>query len=379
MNFDQEILEDLIIKELTGSITEPEKVLLQEAVNKYPEAERIRQEMRQKLSAPDVLNTLRKRREDASSDYVIFEAERRNKVKKTKLVASLAVAASIIGFFCFRYLPHTSLFPHRQASVLAAVPKDTKAVTLLLPGGKELALDTTAQQIQASDIALSTQGKTLTYEARSTNAGLATLIVPPGKDYKIHLSDGSQVHLNSGTRLQFALQFNGAAREITLEGEAYIQVAPHPQKPFYVHLPHGSVQVLGTEFNVNTYDSGVHKLALVNGSVKFKAFADSATLKPGREATSTSQGLKTANFDASEVLAWREGRYYFNDATLAEVSRVLTRWYGTPVNIDSKAVAAQLFTGMINKSQDIEVVLKGLKLTNLINYYTDEKGTVHLK
>lgn len=379
MSFDQEILEDLIIKELTGTITETEQAMLQETVDKYPEAERIRQEMRQKLSTTDVLHTLQKRREEANPGYVIFEAERRNKARKTKLVASLAVAASLIGFFCFRYLPHTSLFPDRQVPVLAAAPKDTKAVTLLLPGGKELALDTTAQQILASDIALSTQAKTLTYEAKSANAGLATLIVPPGKDYKIHLSDGSQVHLNSGTRLQFALQFNGNIREITLQGEAYIEVAPDTKKPFYVHLPHGSVQVLGTEFNVNTYDSGVHKLALVNGAVKFKAFADSAILKPGREVTSTPQGLKTANFDPSEVLAWREGRYYFNDATLAEVSRVLTRWYGSPVIIDSKAVAAQLFTGMIDKTQDIEVVLKGLKLTNLISYYSDEKGVIHVQ
>jgi transmembrane sensor len=379
MSFDQEFLEDLIIKELTGTITEAEKAMLEKTVDKYPEAERIRQEMRQKLSAPGVLDTLQKRREEASPEYVIYEAERRNKVKKTKLVVSLAVAASLIGFFCFRYLPHTSLFPDRQAPVLATAPKDTKAVTLLLPGGQELALDTTAQQIQASDIALSTQGKTLTYEARSTNAGLATLIVPPGKDYKIHLSDGSQIHLNSGTRLQFALQFDSNKREITLEGEAYIEVAPDLKKPFYVHLPHGSVQVLGTEFNVNTYDSGVHKLALVNGAVKFKAFADSIVLKPGREATSTPLGLKTDSFDATDVLAWREGRYYFNDATLAEVSKVLTRWYGTPVIIDSKTVAAQLFTGMIDKTQDIEVVLKGLNLTNLINYYTDGKGAIHIK
>ena len=378
MSFDQEFIEDLIIKEITGNISEPEKAVLQEALEKYPEAGRLRENMRQKLSAPGLQDTVRQLRNEASPHYVIYEAERRNRIRKTKLVASLAVAASVIGFFCFRYLSDTSLFPKQHAPALVA-EKEVKAVTLLLPGGKELALDSTSQQIQASDIAISTQGKTLSYEARSANAGLATLIVPPGKDYKIHLSDGSQIHLNSSTRLQFALQFSGDKREITVQGEAYIEVASDYKKPFYVHLPHGSVQVLGTEFNVNTYDSGVHKLALVNGAVKFKAFADSAVLKPGREATSTPQGLKTASFDASEVLAWREGRYYFNDATLAEVSRVLTRWYGTPVIIDSKAVAAQLFTGMIDKTQNIEVVLKGLKLTNLINYYTDEEGVIHIK
>lgn len=378
MSFDQELIEDLIIKEITGSITEPEQALLQQTVDKYPEAARLRQEMRQKLSAPAVQQTLQQLREQTSMQHVIHESEKRKKLRRTKLVTSLAIAASLIAFFCIRYLPGTSLFSEQQAPALAA-KTPVKAVTLFLPGGKKLSLDSGQQQMQANNIAIRTQGKTLSYQARSFNNGLATLIVPPGKDYKIHLSDGSQVHLNSGTQLQFALQFDGNKREITLQGEAYIEVAPDPKKPFYVHLPHGSVQVLGTEFNVNTYDSGVHKLALVNGSVKFTAFADSTILKPGREATSTPQGLKTDSFDATEVLAWREGRYYFNDATLAEVSRVLSRWYGSPVIIDSKTVAEQLFTGMINKKQGIEVTLKGLQLTNLISYYMDKEGIIHIR
>lgn len=377
MSFDQEFIEDLIIKEISGIITGPEQTLLQQTVEKYPEAARLQEQMRQKLSAPGVQDYLHTRQRPTVLD-IISQSEKRRKTKRITVVTSLAVAASLIAFFCVKYLPGTLSLPEQHAPALTA-KNDVQSVTLLLPGGKELILDSTHQQIQASNIAINTQGKTLSYEARSANAGLATLMVPPGKDYKIHLGDGSQIHLNSGTQLQFALQFDGNRREITLQGEAYIEVAPDPKKPFFVHLPHGTVQVLGTAFNVNTYDSGVHKLALVTGAVKFKAFADSAILKPGREAISTPKGLQTDGFDATEVLAWREGKYFFNDATLAEVSRVLTRWYGSPVIIDSKAVAAQLFTGMIDKKQGIEVTLKGLQLTNLISYYKDDEGVIHIK
>ncbi len=80
-------------------------------------------------------------------------------------------------------------------------------------------------------------------------------------------------------KLEFPFSFTEGSREITIFGEAYIKVAKNPSKPFIVHLPGSTVQVLGTEFNVNTYDSGIVKVSLVEGMVNFKGTGIEVRLK----------------------------------------------------------------------------------------------------
>src|SRR5690606_32808342 len=95
-----------------------------------------------------------------------------------------------------------------------------------------------------------------------------TLTVPAGLDYKVHLPDGSEIWMNSTSQLQFPSEFSAATREISIKGEAYLNVAPNKEKPFIVHLPKSTVRVLGTEFNVNTYGLNTETVALVKGSVQ---------------------------------------------------------------------------------------------------------------
>src|SRR5690606_7064334 len=117
----------------------------------------------------------------------------------------------------------------------------------------------------------------------------------------------------AASRLQFPFRFNGQSREISLlSGEAYIKVAANASKPFIIHTPESTVQVLGTEFNINAYDPGVVKLALVKGAVRVRAGADNLVVKPGMEAVYTPEkGLYTQPFDAREVLGWRTGKHFF--------------------------------------------------------------------
>src|SRR5690606_10744959 len=97
----------------------------------------------------------------------------------------------------------------------------------------------------------------LVCQSRNTALNCNTLSVRYNMDFKLLLSDGTEVWMNSGTQLRFPFNFNGKTREVYLEGEAYFKVAKNADRPFIVHANGTQVQVLGTSFNVSTYDDEV--------------------------------------------------------------------------------------------------------------------------
>ena len=71
---------------------------------------------------------------------------------------------------------------------------------------------------------------------------------------EVVLSDGTRVTLNASSRLRYPTSFDGSAREVWLDGEAYFDVSRDPRKPFVVHTERQRIRVLGTSFNVMAYD-----------------------------------------------------------------------------------------------------------------------------
>jgi ferric-dicitrate binding protein FerR (iron transport regulator) len=197
-------------------------------------------------------------------------------------------------------------------------------------------------------------------------------------DYNIHLSDGSVVYLNSATILSFPMKFTGNTREITINGEAYLEVAKDATHPFIVNLPHGSVQVLGTEFNVNSYDSGVVKVALVQGSVNMQMDNHTLHLTPGKEGVYKNNNLAVKPFDEQTTLGWRQGIYYFDNATLRQIVEVLPRWFGMQVQMDNEAKASEHFTGRVYRNQPITDFLDNLKSTTTVDYFIRD-SVVHFR
>mgnify|MGYP000004802238 CR=1 FL=1 len=85
----------------------------------------------------------------------------------------------------------------------------------------------------------------------------------------MELSDGTKVWLNSRTKIEYPAVFADKERRIKLDGEAYFQVAQNIHKPFIVQTPKGNVEVLGTQFNVESYsDDSTFATALMEGGCK---------------------------------------------------------------------------------------------------------------
>lgn len=255
-------------------------------------------------------------------------------------------------------------------------------VELRLADGKVIDLSSRQGDIDAGALRLSNHSKALSYTLQdgSTATGNNTLTVPAGMNFRVNLPDGTEILLNAATKLEFPMSFSGRAREISIKGEAYLKVAKDAARPFIVHLPHSSVTVLGTEFNVNTYDSGVVKVSLVEGAVQVESGQGNVQLKPGFQAVcKEGAAIQQEAFNARYTLSWRDGLYYFNDATLADISRIVPRWFGIQIILEDAGLQNRRFTGVINRNRPISVFLDDLSAIAGIRATFDKDSVLHLR
>lgn len=189
-----------------------------------------------------------------------------------------------------------------------------------------------------------------------------TLVVPTGGFYPLELSDGTQVWLNSESELHFPVKFISGKREVFLKGEALFVVKRDSTKPFIVNINNASIEVLGTTFNVNTYaDNQCVYTTLVNGSIKFISNKNKqeVILEPGTQCvTDTTTGnTSIQEVDVNNYIAWKEGRFIFDDMSLELIMCQLQRWYDIDVFYQNQTIKKHKFRGVINKDMSIEKVL----------------------
>ena len=155
-------------------------------------------------------------------------------------------------------------------------------------------------------------------------------------------------------------------------------MASDPTLPFIVHTQHTTVQVLGTSFNVNSYDSGIVTVSLVEGAVKLQSGRNQLVLKPGYQAAASSKGIDTSAFEEEIDLAWLNDQYIFRHSRLDQLIPVLARWYNVQIVFDNQAVTGKVVTGHVVRSDEIKTVLDMLKIISNIDYYYKE-DIIHIQ
>jgi len=191
---------------------------------------------------------------------------------------------------------------------------------------------------------------------------------PIGGKYQVNLPDGSKVWLNSSSSLRFSALFNGDAREVELSGEAYFDVSKNKSKPFRVITKDQIVEVLGTQFNINSYsDEGPIKTTLIEGSVKIIYKDKVELLSPGQQFQPKELVAAVVEADTEEVVAWKDGYFVFKNEDIRSIMRKLSRWYNVEVSYSGN-IPEVGFGGNISRSKDISEVLDVLQLTNAIHF-----------
>ena len=256
-----------------------------------------------------------------------------------------------------------------KEQIAATVHKNRQSVSLVLANGKALELTKNNTKTIALDNAtINTGNGTLQYSSEDTTQN--TLRIPDGENYKIVLSDGTEVWLNAATSLRFPFRFYGQRREVYITGEAFFKVAKDAAHPFIVHTPLTQVQVLGTSFNVNTYQQGNVKTALVEGKVFTKSNdGKSMELKPGYEADyEIGKDFISEKFDEDDVLSWINGLYYFHNIPVADLAVIASRCYGIKIILDKNNFSGKSVTGLLDKNK-LTDFLNDLETTANIKYY----------
>jgi ferric-dicitrate binding protein FerR (iron transport regulator) len=265
--------------------------------------------------------------------------------------------------------------PDMTAKPVEIAPGKAGAI-LTLADGSEVVLDSLgngviAQQNGASVVL--TNGQLAYTPADNSTATMAfnTISTPRGRQFQVTLPDGTQVWLNAASSVRYPTMFSGKERQVEVTGEAYFEVAKNTAMPFRVNVGgKAEITVLGTHFNVNAYENEkAIATTLLEGSVRISSGkqAQPVVLQPGEQAriTNTTAGIKViANADIDKTIAWKNGLFYFEGASLAEIMRQLERWYDIEV-VYEKGVPDIQFEGEMTKDVSLNGLLVMLGRTDI--------------
>lgn len=267
------------------------------------------------------------------------------------------------------------------------LPGSNKAI-LFLDSATRLVLEDLADGIiyRENNLSIEKSEGVLRYRLSAgpghAKTGVHTLYTPVGGQFSLQLPDGTQVSLNAASSLTYPVMFSDHDRTVSLEGEAFFDVAASyrsghkgVRKPFSVRSMGSVVQVLGTQFNVNGYpDEPELKTTLLEGSVKISAGEQSEILSPGQQAVvAAGGGITLHEADTEEATAWKNGYFQFEGQPLDRVLKQLQRWYGFEMD-NSASVPDKHFTASISRNQSLASVLKMLELSGDVKFaITDKK------
>jgi transmembrane sensor len=201
-----------------------------------------------------------------------------------------------------------------------------------------------------------------------------TLTTPVGGQFQVKLGDGTTVWLNSMTSLKYPSRFDDKERRVSINGEAYFEVAKNEKQPFKVILRDSSeVTVLGTHFNIMSYPDEMGKeITLLEGSIIVSKNNADTRLVPGMQAIINGNDVSTkTGIDTEEVIGWKNELFVFHDAPIESVMRQIERWYDAKIVYQDEV--KDLFNAAIKRSEPLSKLLHLLELNGHVHFKTENK------
>lgn len=196
--------------------------------------------------------------------------------------------------------------------------------------------------------------------------------VPKGQMSKIILPDGTRVQLNSESKLIYSSAFQSGNRTVTLEGEAFFDVAKDVNHSFVIKTSLLDFKVYGTKFNVEAYSNNEVNTTLVEGSLGVigKRGNELARLVPGENANfkKGSADLIVENVDTQLFTSWKDGIVTFRNEKLKDIARKIERWYNVQIIINNEKLGEEVYMGTIMKNKPIDQLLEVFRLTSSLEY-----------
>jgi ferric-dicitrate binding protein FerR (iron transport regulator) len=213
---------------------------------------------------------------------------------------------------------------------------------------------------------------------------------------QVSLMDGSVVTLFKASSIKYQQPFAADKRELILTGEAFFNVAKNKHQPFIVYSENLSTTALGTSFKISAYPSAKQEIniKLFTGKVVIKSagpandWVKDIFLFPNeqltyhrltKETVVTSFGnnketvINTPQTNSNNI---KESKHEltFSNTPLPEVMNKLSSWYNIKINYTSSMIAQMNFTGVINRSDDIQAILKIIAQMNGLEVTQSKDG-----
>tara|TARA_R110002153_G_scaffold244745_1_gene400270 strand:- start:1842 stop:3005 length:1164 start_codon:yes stop_codon:yes gene_type:complete len=300
------------------------------------------------------------------------------RAKKRNLL--LRYAAIFIGFATL------GIYTYLQTgNSVAAIEKE---VTITLDDGstkKTLNGGPSRIVVRSGAYVVNQEGTKITYKKAESNQKETrqlvynTMDVPYGKKFQLVLSDGTEVYLNSGSSLTYPVAFyDQGPRNVVLRGEAYFTVTSDSLRPFTVSTQNIDAKVLGTEFNISSYQDDEHmKVVLVEGSLSVgqsnTSNPSALLLKPNQLVSYSyfNKELSKENVDVSSYIAWKDGVLLFKNEDFYYIAKKLERHYDVKIEIKDTQLSKERYTGRF-KTETIEEILKAFQRIKGFDYTINE-------
>jgi transmembrane sensor len=296
--------------------------------------------------------------QDAMIDYTLALGAIEDEKPKVRKLTWLRVAAAIfllimgagVYFAFYRNSPKGKVAIVNGSPTFEDVLPGSDKATLTLSTGQRLSLnDTSSATIRDGSLDIKNNNGRLSYVGAKV-ATMNMVSTPNGGQYKLTLADGTKVWLNASSSITYPTAFKSATREVSVTGEVYFEVLPNRQQPFIVKNKGEEIKVLGTRFNVNTYENEPDsKTSLVEGSVSI----GNKILKPGQAYVNG----KVITTDLEQDLSWKNGYFNFAHSDLPTLMRQFERWYDIKVSYAGKAPSYK-FHGELDRGLKLSEVLE---------------------
>lgn len=280
------------------------------------------------------------------------------------VAASLFIAVTTAGYFYFRTnKPSISIAQQND------LPPGKDGATLTLDDGKKIQINEALVGNIAKQsgvmISKSADGQ-LIYEqvpGADNVTAFNTLATSAGQQIQVRLPDGSTVFLNAESSLRYPTRFDGQGnRVVMLTGEGYFQVAKDARHPFIVNSGEQQVEVLGTQFNIQSYDRQKIRTTLLEGSIAVTAGErKKIVLRPGQQAVVDAGGISVREVEAEYEIAWTQGFFLFNDESLLEIMNRIANWYNVQIVFADPSLKRERFTGTVSRFEQLSKVLDVLE------------------
>ena len=375
--FNKEEIDSTLLQYLLDELNEDDRKATKNWIQSHPE----HQEYFKKFLESHILLKAAVQTNHIETDYSDWQRKLRH--RKTTLIFThiAAVIVLMVGLSLSTYFIRENQQTNVPIIAGSTIQPGSSKAILHLSTGVSVDLNTESPNMLEQDgtnIQISSDGS-LQYSQTNHSSEHTQLLnrleIPRGGEFRIALSDGTQVWLNSETELEYPTTFSGNTRTVRLKGEAYFKVAHNPENPFIVNVGEIGVKVYGTEFNINTLEKDKIETVLVNGSVNILCQGKETPLLPSQMASFTplTREITISEVNVLSYTSWKEGNFMFHNETLETIMEKLSRWYDLDIFYANENIKQIRLSGMIERYKDVNELFHHFEKISAARFTTNGK------